>query len=596
MYNFEKQLNKYLLIEAYNWKNGEDVINAIKSKQTGVKTNPMYLEADAAILNRDFCEFFSRCKKLNINDTTYGIQFLISHTNPGTLSRAVKNDAIYEFLKSYRKPWVKEMDIYKDFMKLQYDEELWHDFEKEIQKEQANHGKSSKGSGDLKDVKVLYSDDTWWLGIPTSFNGEKAIAFYGKKGEKQTPCEWCTRADVEYYNMYTHNGEDPLYVIRNWKTGDSYQLAFMEDSVEFLDQYDSKSDEISKGDLSKIPDNLLKLIKHFGGRTLLDYKNAPLADNEKLKKNRKYTSNPAKGTADAEYGKPIELENGVVKQEILNFSDEVGKKNAMSAFFDIEGGKYSINKRIVNYSKRAKATKYYMKGHPDAFIVYTATAKGGIDSCGIIQSKEYNEQGEDYTSKVEDIADWDFGRTKNLKRQEVGYDKEKELKSKVQDLNRRIINNEEFFKSITVKTSNLLKSLGYTAISSLGNNPIGSRLKANDKQWDGPSDKLESFRFLPVCIQFKKAEDGSYEWVTFVYNEGRPTGCGDANKAYFGYNSVNNKRKATPEEFKLLRQIGFIIGKEIMKLPEWKELHQNYNNSRDHKNIWSPLYENYFNY
>ena len=45
------------------------------------------------------------------------------------------------------------------------------------------------------------------------------------------------------------------------KTGKSYQLAFMEYGVEFLDQNDVKGDEVTTGDLNKIPDNLLKF--HF---------------------------------------------------------------------------------------------------------------------------------------------------------------------------------------------------------------------------------------------------------------------------------------------------------------------------------------------
>ena len=53
----------------------------------------------------------------------------------------------------------------------------------------------------------------------------------------------------------------------------SYQLSFKEYGVEFLDQNNKKGDEVTIGDLNKIPDNLLKLVKHpKNGRTLLDYK------------------------------------------------------------------------------------------------------------------------------------------------------------------------------------------------------------------------------------------------------------------------------------------------------------------------------------
>jgi hypothetical protein len=194
---------------------------------------------------------------------------------------AVREDGLYEFLKSYKKPWVKQLIQYKEFMEddgTSFNRRL-HELEKAIQYEQSNHGKAAKGSGDLQDVKVPYDDGTWKLMIPSSFQGEKAAAFYIKDG-KETPTEWCTRAEESYYNRYSKNA--PLYIIRNMKTGNSYQMAFTKEThwdddksemrVHFLDQNDAKGDEITLGDLSKIPNELLKHIPIPGkNKSMADY-------------------------------------------------------------------------------------------------------------------------------------------------------------------------------------------------------------------------------------------------------------------------------------------------------------------------------------
>lgn len=183
-----------LLTEGYNFSNVDEVLSAIKSNQAGVKINNSIKAASAAtLLKYYFRYFFERCESLGVKEKTYGIQLLLSKSESvALLSRIVETDGFYEILKSYKKPWVKEMPAFQSLMERKtWDStslETLHNLEKDIQREQENHGKKSKGSGEMQDVKVLHDDGTWKLMQPTSFQGEKAAAYYTKDG-KETPTE-----------------------------------------------------------------------------------------------------------------------------------------------------------------------------------------------------------------------------------------------------------------------------------------------------------------------------------------------------------------------------------------------------------------------
>ena len=317
-------LYKYrrLLTEGYNFTNADEVMSAIKANQVGVKIDNSYKQLNGnteSFVRRNLQKFFNKCETLDIKDTTYGVQVLLSKTNDINLEQAVNNDGLYEFLKSYRKPWVKQLEEYNEFINKKYDSLLWHKLEKAIQDNQNNHGKVSKGGGQLKDVKVAYDDGTWKLLIPSSFEGEKAAAFYIKDG-KETPTEWCTRCNKRYYDMYTEMA--PLYIIRNMKTGKSYQLAFTEHRVEFLDQNDVKGDEVTTGDLTVIPDKLLALVKHpKNGRSLLDYKNSrKLIAKAPNKKGYIKTDEAGTYPSQFKYGPVSSIGGNVCKKDVLNFT------------------------------------------------------------------------------------------------------------------------------------------------------------------------------------------------------------------------------------------------------------------------------------
>lgn len=385
-----------IILEVYKFLNADDAYNAIQTKKLGVKVNPNFLisndklkEIKEQTLKSRLGAFFTKAKQLGINDPTYGVQFLISHSsNIDELSSAINDDALYTYLQNYKKPWVKQLPSYNDFINKSFDANNWHKLEKEIQENLDKHGKANKGSGAQNDVKILYPKDAngWELKIPLSFAGSKAAAFYGKEGEKEKPTHWCTRADEYYYNHYTNNNSHPLYIIRNYKTGKAYQIVgnkSLEDDgivVDFLDQDDVKGDKITHGDLTEIPDSLLKLIK-IDNKTLLDYKEEKGVD----------PNEGAKGYADST--KTIWKEPQEVSKEVLDkapgsylrysFIKKLGPvmkqstKGGTKAVVLNRWGRddisnyYSGRGKIINkWREKAFYTRYFFKNKPDSYVEF----------------------------------------------------------------------------------------------------------------------------------------------------------------------------------------------------------------------------------
>ena len=571
-----------LLTEGYNFTNVDEVMSALEANQIGVKIDPSYKQLNGntkSFTRRNLQKFFNKCESLGIKDTTYGIQLLLSKTNDINLEQAVNNDGLYEFLKSYRKPWVKQLDEYNEFINQKYNSELWHKLEKVVQNSQSNHGKAAKGSGDLQDVKTLYDDGTWKLLQPTSFQGEKAAAFYIKDG-KEAPTEWCTRADEGYYNHYTRLG--PLYIIRNMKTGKSYQLAFMEHGVEFLDQNDVKGDEVTTGDLNKIPDNLLKLVKHpKNGRTLLDYKTSRNKSlNAPEKKGYLKSENVGTNPNNFKYGPTVQLENNVCKKDILNFSyDSI--KDSLSDYFTSEKPIQVSGK----YVKKHKATAYFLKGKEDAMIIFQTLGSEGksyVDGTNL-ETKKFKDLTLEEKYDIHQVARKDFGITKNREREETRQDRNYGLINRYNNkmLNMSHKDNEKIVDNINSKLdfgkSKLFKGLNHVPTPHFGRTGewgtktmYGGTLVKNLSFI--PTEELE--RRLPpnmknsaVDVIFKNLNDENNikNADTVTWNK--------ANAAILvtGYDRDDYLR-LPQKEFELCKKVAIEIQKEFIKDPDYRTL------------------------
>ena len=468
-----------LLTEGYNFTNVDEVMSALEANQIGVKIQPEYKkETKWGYTCEKLRKFFNKCEEYGIKDTTYGVQLLLSKVPPYNLEDIINTDGLYELLKSRKKPWVKELKEYQTLM----NSKVWsettvndlHAFEKVVQDSQSNHGKAAKGGGDINGVKVPYDDGTWKLMIPVSFQGEKAAAFYIKDG-KETPTEWCTRADEGYYKRYTKDA--PLYIIRNMKTGKSYQMAFTNEThwedndseirVHFLDQNDVKGDEITQGDLSKIPNELLKHIPIPGkNKTMANYNTDKSVPSPNAGK-KGYIK-----TGQQSWGKE-QIIDKKYQREICKLLDDYFEKrgqpeNLLNKYGEVDIVKVVSNKDYFkeklgqdpltdyasngkktedNYQPKARKVRYYFLGHPNDYIEIIASKKAGIkpsvNNCtladsfvrSVLQYTAFYEMGYGIPKKLQN-NNFDFASKsahKARERNEALLEREKKFKKIIQD-------------------------------------------------------------------------------------------------------------------------------------------------------------------
>ena len=406
--------NAIVIAEGYNFTNDDEVYEALEANQIGVKLLPEYKDKTKwGYACEKLRIFFKKCNELGIKDTTYGVQLLLSKVPPTNLENIIRTDGLYELLKSRKKPWVKEL---KEFQTLMNEKE-WlgatvndlHTFEKVVQEGQSKHGKASKGGGDIAGVKTVYDDGTWKLMIPSSFQGAKAASFYIKDGQ-EIPTEWCTRCDEYYYKRYSKQA--PLYIIRNIKTGKSYQMAFTWDTswdtdkeiviVHFLDQKDKKGDKITQGDLSKIPNELLKHILipagKSKGKTMADYNTAKNESDPDAKRpgyiNADKETWSKEQIVDKKYQRRIakELDEHAVERGDRNpnyterFSDrDIVRVTSIHGSFKGDKKEDALTNYVENgikveskYFPKARKVRYYFLGNPDEYVELVASKKAGI--------------------------------------------------------------------------------------------------------------------------------------------------------------------------------------------------------------------------
>lgn len=576
-----------LLTEGYNFTNVDEVMSALEANQIGVKTQPEYKkEVKWGYTCEKLRKFFNKCEGLGIKDTTYGVQLLLSKVPPYNLEDIIGTNGLYELLRSRKKPWVKELKEYQTLM----NSKIWteatvnnlHDFEKAVQDNQNSHGKAAKGSGYLQGVKTLYDDGTWRLLQPTSFQGEKAAAFYIKNGE-EIPTKWCTRCDEIQYNNYTKLG--PLYIIRNMKSGKSYQLSFKEYGVEFLDQDNRKGDEVTTGDLNKIPDNLLKLIKHpKNGRTLLDYKTSRNKSlNAPEKKGYLKAENAGTNLTDFKYGPTVQLENNVCKKDILNFTyDSI--KDSLSDYFTSEKPIQVFGK----YVKKHKASAYFLKGKEDAMIIFQTLGNNGksyVDGA-FYETKKFNKGlTPEEKNNIFQIAQKDFGITKSRERADARQDRKdglvKRYNNKMLNMSQegydKIVDNInsklDFGKSKLFKGLNGISIPYFGRSGEWGTKAIYSRTLVKNLSLI-PTEELErklppNMRNSAVDVIFKNFNDEND-------GDGKIADAVTWNKAnaailVTGYDR-DDYLKLPKEEFEFCKKVAIEIQKEFIKDPDYRNL------------------------
>lgn len=202
------------------------------------------------------------------------IQFLIkcSKNGPETWQSVVEQcpDTIIELSKAFASQWFKAPEWQNRLNDLinaeEFNQEDWHKLEKDIQetfaKRAAKKGKKINNTSLL--YYTIYDDGHWKLLVPKSFEGDVELASHikpfmnGSTEYKKT--QWCTAAQKSYYDRYTNNNSNRLYVIQYFNKAGEYeeawQLAFSKaDHIEFMNKRDEPKYKVF---LDNVPDELLK--------------------------------------------------------------------------------------------------------------------------------------------------------------------------------------------------------------------------------------------------------------------------------------------------------------------------------------------------
>lgn len=188
------------------------------------------------------------------------IQFMLkaSPTGPETWLSVISEvpDALIELSKAFAAQWfVKSADWQQYLQALQNSTEFnaqdWHNLEKDIQETFAKRAakKGKKVSDPSKLYDTLYDDGTWKLFVPKCFEADIELAShiepFENNGKTYNKTQWCTAADKHYYDRYTHEGKNKLYVIQYWRRGvykDAWQIAFFRpEHIEFMNKKDVES-------------------------------------------------------------------------------------------------------------------------------------------------------------------------------------------------------------------------------------------------------------------------------------------------------------------------------------------------------------------
>lgn len=253
-----------ILLEGRTIKTAQDAINLLDSGKLagrlgGKRFVPAWLTEQP--------EMFKSLVELTLNaiddnpnvagDEVIQFMILASSTGPERWQSIVVEvpDVLNELSKAFATQWfTKSAEWQERLQELANNEtfsiESWHALEKDIQEEfskrQAKKHKAISNVNSLYDV--LYEDSHWKLCVPKSFEGDVELASHIKPFEDGdqvfTKTRWCTAANKNYYDRYTNDGQNKLYVIQYWSKGiykEAWQIAFDSQHIEFMDKFDKKS-------------------------------------------------------------------------------------------------------------------------------------------------------------------------------------------------------------------------------------------------------------------------------------------------------------------------------------------------------------------
>lgn len=379
-----------ILLEGRTIKTAQDAINLLDSGKLagrlgGKSFVPTWLTEQP--------EMFKSLVELTLNaiddnpnvagDEVIQFMILASSTGPERWQSIVVEvpDVLNELSKAFATQWfTKSAEWQERLQELANNEtfsiESWHALEKDIQEEfskrQAKKHKAISNVNSLYDV--LYEDSHWKLCVPKSFEGDVELASHikpFKDGDQVfTKTRWCTAASKNYYDRYTNDGQNKLYVIQYWSRGEykeAWQIAFDSQHIEFMDKFDRKNYSAVK---RNAPTELLEQIvvdcsrNKFFGWNLKDLWNiAP--DSRKLD-----------SIFDININTLIEIKpENYLHQDIFWMTKDGKKLLTLDPVEDLEEVHIPENVETIDESARWKLLKAHMLYIPQRFCEYKASRK-----------------------------------------------------------------------------------------------------------------------------------------------------------------------------------------------------------------------------
>ena len=309
---FESIYNKshiYKLIESRKISSAEDFFNSngirfLAGLLGGKKSIPSFFldenhkEYLTSVINK---VLGSSIFKNDINFASdQAIAFIVKVSKtPTDVQDLLRNhfDTVVEYGSCCNSDWFKKSEFVKQILDApEYSSDNMHKLEKYLQVEHSKRSKSKsiKTSNASSLYDVLYDDETWKLCVPKNFEGDVELSSHIEFTDIDIETDqdkifhktkWCTAANKTYYDMYTNDGNLPLYVIQYYKNGkytNAWQVAFChrdyEDEpkghIEIMNEADVRDWEFlfncPKELVSKITDTGLLLYKGEYSLNLLD--------------------------------------------------------------------------------------------------------------------------------------------------------------------------------------------------------------------------------------------------------------------------------------------------------------------------------------
>jgi hypothetical protein len=379
-----KSFKKQLLLEAVDLSTGKSIITSMKRGQIPFVGYKKFFYGNET-LTKEVVEVLDtivipQVKSITNNDNfnVYLIAVLRKYRTAENLVKLTSGSSISNLLdalvayysnvnKREAKQDLKIKKRFEEFISSPLNNAKDKSFE-----QWANSAFAHKAKAREEDYIELYNKNGWEVVKILTFAAAKKFAWMGDKKAK-----WCTAANVGLYDSYTEQGTNPLYIIRNHRTGSMFQMDFgAERGPNFKDSKDASVN--AKVVEDSIPLEVLNSIKDKKGKRLGDYfENSLKKDDIELSKDKGTQKEEGRWTI-TQFDKVSDFKKEVGIYEKPNLVFEALKNIPMEDLIKKDGGSSTVaEKRIESIGKitDGKKTYYYIIPVSEITFWYKAKSK-----------------------------------------------------------------------------------------------------------------------------------------------------------------------------------------------------------------------------